>query len=183
MAESEDPRAVRRIVTGVNASGRSMIVSDGPIPNRFTADFAPLYVQTPWVSGESAVPGIEPAPPGVDFPTYSVGGTVFRLSDFPPDSTYDQAKLHAMLDDHGIRDKEEPRHFWFHRSPTLDYALCLEGEIYAMLDEGETLMRAGDILVQRATNHSWSNRSSKPCRMAFVLVCLDEKQLAEMAQF
>jgi hypothetical protein len=41
-----------------------------------------------------------------------------------------------------------------------------------MLDEGETLMSAGDVLIQRATNHSWSNRSGKPCRMAFVLMDL-----------
>ncbi|MNU10114.1 hypothetical protein D3C72_2570860 [compost metagenome] len=48
----------------------------------------------------------------------------------------------------------------------------LEGEIYAMMDEGEVLMRPGDILIQRATNHSWSNRSDKVCRMAFVLLDL-----------
>ena len=53
---------------------------------------------------------------------------------------------------------------------TVDYAICLEGEIWAVLDEGETLMRAGDVLIQRGTYHAWSNRSDRVCRVAFILV-------------
>ena len=58
----------------------------------------------------------------------------------------------------------------FHQTDTVDYALVLEGEVYAVLDEDETLMRAGDVLIQRGTHHAWSNRSDKPCRMAFILI-------------
>jgi uncharacterized cupin superfamily protein len=57
-----------------------------------------------------------------------------------------------------------------HRTETVDYAIVLEGEIYAVMDEGETLMRAGDVLIQRGTNHAWANRSSKTARIAFVLI-------------
>lgn len=180
MSDHAKIRDVRRIVTGVDAEGKSYIVSDGPTPNQFIADFAPLYAQVPWQAGENAAPGDEPAPSGMDVPTFSPkpGDSVFRIVDFPPDEQYDTDALHLLLDQHGIRDKKAPRHFWFHKSPTLDYAIVLEGEIYAMLDKDETLMRAGDVLIQRATNHSWSNRSSKPCRMAFVLITLDEQQLA-----
>jgi quercetin dioxygenase-like cupin family protein len=46
----------------------------------------------------------------------------------------------------------------------------LSGEIWALMDNGETKMKAGDILVQRGTNHAWSNRSNKPCLVAFVLI-------------
>ena len=49
-------------------------------------------------------------------------------------------------------------------------ANCLEGEIWAVLDEGETLMRPGDVLIQRGTYHAWSNRSAGVCRVAFVLI-------------
>lgn len=38
------------------------------------------------------------------------------------------------------------------------------------MDVGEAVMRAGDVLIQRGTNHSWANRSDRPCRMAFILV-------------
>jgi quercetin dioxygenase-like cupin family protein len=95
-----------------------------------------------------------------------------RVVDFPPDSFYNQDELLKFLDESGVRDKNKPRHFWFHKTESLDYAIVLDGEIYAMLDEDEVLMRQGEILIQRATNHSWSNRSDKPCRMAFVLLDL-----------
>ena len=57
-----------------------------------------------------------------------------------------------------------------HTTQTVDYAIVLEGEIYAVMDEGETLMRAGDVLVQRGTNHAWANRSANTARIAFVLI-------------
>ena len=57
-----------------------------------------------------------------------------------------------------------------HRTETVDYAIVLEGEIVAMLDDSETVLRAGDILIQRGTNHAWANRSGKPARICFVLI-------------
>ena len=56
------------------------------------------------------------------------------------------------------------------RPTRFDYAIVLEGEIWAMLDEGEILMRPGDVLIQRGTNHSWSNRTDQSCRIAFILI-------------
>ena len=61
-------------------------------------------------------------------------------------------------------------HPLMHRTETVDYALCLAGEIYLVLDDSEVLIKAGDTVVQRGTNHAWSNRSDQPCRMMFVLV-------------
>jgi uncharacterized cupin superfamily protein len=57
-----------------------------------------------------------------------------------------------------------------HRTETVDYAIVLEGEIWAVMDEGETLLRAGDVLIQRGTNHAWANRSASTARIAFVLI-------------
>jgi quercetin dioxygenase-like cupin family protein len=57
-----------------------------------------------------------------------------------------------------------------HKTNTVDYIVVLKGEIYAILDKGETLLRAGDVFVQRGTNHSWSVRGSEPCVIAVVLV-------------
>ena len=67
-------------------------------------------------------------------------------------------------------DRHSPRHPGFHRTNTIDYAIVLRGEIYAMMDEGEVLLRAGDVLIQRGTNHAWSNRTDEPAYLAFVLV-------------
>ena len=62
-----------------------------------------------------------------------------------------------------------------HRTQTVDYGLVLEGEITLVLDQEEVLMRTGDFVVERGTNHAWANRSSKPCRILFVLIdgCFD----------
>jgi uncharacterized cupin superfamily protein len=57
-----------------------------------------------------------------------------------------------------------------HKTDTIDNCVVLSGEIWAVLDEGEVLLRAGDCLVQRGTNHAWSNRSEEPCVIAFVLI-------------
>ncbi len=57
-----------------------------------------------------------------------------------------------------------------HRTATVDYAVVVKGEICAVMEKGETLLRAGDVLVQRGTNHSWSVRGREPCLVAFVLV-------------
>lgn len=165
-------RSVRRIVTAENAQGRSYIASDGPTPNVAQPAHAPLTAQVVWATGESAAKGEDPAPAGHPFAFHSEGGSVLRIVDFPPDDRYDTREMTAFLDNAGVRSDTNARHFWFHKTESLDYAIVLEGEIYAMMDEGETLMRTGDVLIQRATNHSWSNRSGKNCRMAFVLLAL-----------
>ena len=67
-------------------------------------------------------------------------------------------------------DPSAARHPAMHKTSTVDYALVVDGEIWALMDEGERLLRAGDCLIQRGTNHAWSNRSDRPCRVAFVLV-------------
>ena len=57
-----------------------------------------------------------------------------------------------------------------HRTETVDYGIVLQGEITLIMDEGEALCRAGDIIIQRGTNHGWANRSNENCRIAFILI-------------
>jgi uncharacterized cupin superfamily protein len=57
-----------------------------------------------------------------------------------------------------------------HKTKTVDYALMLQGELVAIMDEEETVLRAGDVLIQRGTNHAWANRSGQPARIAFILI-------------
>ena len=95
------------------------------------------------------------------------------IAEFPPDAQYDHARLAKFIDDNGVHaggPADPDRHFWFHKTESLDYAICLEGEIWAVLDEGETLMRPGDVLIQCGTYHAWSNRSDQIARMLFVLI-------------
>jgi hypothetical protein len=166
---------VRRLVTGEDAEGRSYFVYDGAAPNQVIDPGVPTAAVI-WATGGAAAPGPDPAPAGRRFGFHSPMGTIFRIADFPPDSQYDRARLARFIaehDAHASGPADAKRHFWFHKTHSLDYAICLEGEIYALMDKEERLMRPGDVLVQRATNHSWSNRSDKVCRMAFVLIDLD----------
>jgi uncharacterized cupin superfamily protein len=57
-----------------------------------------------------------------------------------------------------------------HRTDTVDYVICIAGEIDMDLDDSTVTMRAGDVMVQLGTNHAWANRGTVPARVAFVLV-------------
>jgi hypothetical protein len=171
-------KTVRRIVTGHDQNGKSIFLSDGPAPNSASPPGVPQLVNTVlWVTDRCPASnlGSEDTSPegrrlGIEPPRH---GSIFRIVDFPPDSVFEGIDVQKMMAEAGgahVVDRRNPRHPMFHKTSTVDYAIVLEGEIWAMLDQGETLMRAGEVLIQRGTNHSWSNRSSKNCRIAFILL-------------
>lgn len=171
-------KPVRRIVTGQNSAGKSVILMDGPAPNSTSPPTVSQLVNTVlWITDSCPASnrGNEDASPkgrqlGIEPPSR---GSVFRIVDFPPDKVFEGSDVRKMMEEVGgghALDKGNPRHAMFHKTNTVDYAIVLEGEIWAMLDEGETLMRPGDVLIQRGTNHSWSNRSDQNCRIAFILI-------------
>lgn len=173
---------VRRVVTGHDADGRSIIVSDGPAPNVNAPGVMPeLVARVLWTTDTIPVSnaGNEDAAPADLIPPVAppARGTILRIADFPPDSRYDGVDVAEMFRQIGGenahaagREHGDARHFWFHKTDTLDYAIVLEGEVCALLDEGECLLRPGDVLIQRGTNHAWSNRGDRTCRVAFVLI-------------
>ena len=169
---------IRRIVTGDDVKGRSHIVEDAAATSIRSVPELPGYrAVNVWRTTET------PARIGAQDSTAEQrgilppkGGTILRIIDFPPEPS-DKEALRQMLDSTfgGIyRDAHHDRrpgvHPGMHRTETLDYAIVLEGEIYAVMDEGETLMRAGDVLIQRGSNHAWANRSGRTARIAFVLI-------------
>jgi len=169
-------RKIRRVVTGHDARGKSVILSDGPSPhvlalpgradfgltNLWVTDTAPATNQGD--ADAAARPVVLEPPPG---------GTIFRVVEFPPDKVagaFDREAAFASMGARHAMDPDGARHPGMHKTASVDYALVLSGEIYALMDEGETLLAAGDCLVQRGTNHAWSNRSDAPCLVAFILV-------------
>lgn len=171
---------VRRIVTGHNEAGRSCIVEDGPPPVVAESPAIPgLRLMNVWATGKT--PDDVHAPDrikehGTLHPP--AGGTVIRVMDIPPepdtraglDEMYAKVAASGMFPDMGEIPSDRTRHPGMHTTHSVDYAIILSGEMYAILEEEETLMKAGDILVQRGTNHAWSNRSGDICRVCFVLV-------------
>lgn len=94
----------------------------------------------------------------IKFPQTPKNGTYFRYVVVPPDKNL------------GIEWKKNEPHPMMHQTPTLDYIIILSGELYLIMEEGETLLKPGDIVIQRGTNHAWSNRSNEPCIQLAVLI-------------
>ena len=103
----------------------------------------------------------------------NLSGSLFRLIEYPPD-TIRLASIDtiAHFDSMGVdtRHDIDKRHPGMHKTNTIDYAVIVRGEIYAVLDEQEVLMKQGDCIVQRGTHHAWSNKSNESCLIAFVLI-------------
>jgi quercetin dioxygenase-like cupin family protein len=164
------------VVTGHDARGRSIVASDGPSPHVLTlpgrSDFALTDL---WMTDRSPASNAGSADPAKRRMTLEPppNGAIFRVVEFPPESAgggFDRgAAFRAMGASHAM-DPDASRHPAMHRTDTVDFAIVMSGEIWALMDEGETLMRAGDTLVQRGTNHAWSNRGDQPCLVAFILV-------------
>jgi hypothetical protein len=172
----------RRIVTGHDNDGNAVVLSDAP-PSRVVqvgGEGGPTFVEvwhtleTPALidrhSGEPNESGLVLAPPH--------GGTRIRVIDFPPEGDairrLDEAgareKFGAMGGASAAQFKHGAPHPLMHRTQTIDYGIVLTGEMTLIVDRGETIIRAGDVVIQRGTNHAWANRSDRNCRMAFVLI-------------
>lgn len=176
--ENEILRRPRRIVTGHDEIGQSIFVSDGPSPNLLQPGSAEgLGLFNLWKMG--SVPGSyagneDAAPEDVTIPlSPPEGGLVFRIVELPPDGKRNWENREAVFREYGDSDALDlgsPRHPGFHKTHSIDFAVVLQGEVWALMDIGETLMKPGDTLVQRGTNHAWSNRTDAPVRIMFVLV-------------
>ena len=173
------PTGARRVVTGHDEQGRAIIVSDGPTPHvRSSAHRPGVVFHNIWTTDRTPAPvaGEDPVTPAMSLPPPRTG-TNFRLVEFGSEREFppDFAAAHKGFAELGnassaLVEASATRHPAMHRTQTLDYGIVLEGEIWLLMDVGETLLRQGDICIQRATNHAWSNRSEKRCLMAFVLI-------------
>lgn len=173
----------RRIVTGHDAAGRAIIQEDGPVPRyqQIGGSVGPMFHEV-WntratpapidaASGEPHEDGIKLAPPK--------NGTRIRVLDIPPDGdhldhvTPEEARAHFAeigATEASSNSGAGSRHAHMHRTETIDYGIVIEGEIVLILDESETTVRAGEIVIQRGTNHGWANRTDRNCRIVFILI-------------
>lgn len=167
---------IRRVVTGLDRNGKSVVIMDGDAPNVMEMASMPgLAITELWRTrtapasnsgnADTASGKIKLEPPP--------SGTILRIVEFPPDKTWrgtaDAKKAFASIGAGGAPDPTA-KDALMHATATVDYIVVIKGEIWAILDEGETLLKPGDILVQRGTNHSWSVRGDEPAVIAAVLV-------------
>ncbi|WP_054684997.1 cupin domain-containing protein [Microbacterium sp. No. 7] len=195
MTEITPRPPVRRVVTGHDDEGRAIILSDGPAPNTFRSDTITGFgASVAWFTDSPDVDMVtdrDPAPvesiDRIGFPL--TGQTVFRIADFPPDAVYPQNAGDAVFEEINGQDEREAgsehssdKHFWFHRTDSIDYAIVIDGEITLLVDDGEVTLKPGDVAIQRATAHAWSNRTDKIARVAFVLIGTPPITTAEIAE-
>ncbi|MCD6042141.1 MAG: hypothetical protein K0R40_1744 [Burkholderiales bacterium] len=167
---------VRRVVTGHDPEGRSVIVSDAPATSvKEIPTFPGLALTDLWETASAPASNAGNAdaaarPVHLEPPQ---NGTIFRIVEFPPDASRpkgsDSREGFKSIGAGHAKDaaSSDPM---MHRTATVDYIVVLKGEIHAVMEKGETLLRPGDVLVQRGTNHSWSVRGKEPCIVAVVLV-------------
>ena len=139
----------RRVVTSHDASGKAVVWIDGDATNhKFPSDkisstmmWSTDATPTQIFRGEDEGARIlGSAPPA--------GGSRFTMMEFQPGNAGH-----------------------LHRTDTVDYVICIAGEIDMVLDDAQSVtLRAGDVAIQRGTNHAWINRSDQPCRLAVVLI-------------
>jgi mannose-6-phosphate isomerase-like protein (cupin superfamily) len=141
---------IRRVVTGHDATAVAKILTDTTVPAQQGKSDA--IVHAVWNTGEMPVDiaigesledrGARPhaTPPPKN-------GTRLTIIDYPPGNR-------------GL----------MHRTETLDYVIVMSGEIDMVMDDSTVTLNAGDVMVQRGTNHGWFNRGTETARVAFVLV-------------
>jgi hypothetical protein len=174
---TEKAKPVRRIVV-VDENDRSKCITDGPSPDVRTDPARPGFASTRiWVTDRTParMKGVRESLHMLHTIEPLGGGSVCRVVTFPPDDSYKgkvgagevQAYFAAMGSPGASTYSPKAPHPYMQKTPTLDLCLVLEGEITLVLDTEEVHLKAGDTVVQRGTNHAWSNRSSQPCVVAF----------------
>jgi hypothetical protein len=179
-------KPVRRIVTGHHADGRSRVLMDGAAPNvrrRQAGNASTLLWITDQAPALTAASDQAAREIGVPPPRC---GSIFRVAEFPPgfgvaaDGT--QVPIADLALGQDIAPGHRARYPGIHRTRTIDYVTVLEGEIFLLLDDGEVRLKAGDVVVQQATNHAWVNRSAAVCRLAMVFIDAEEPDAVLRAQ-
>jgi naringenin degradation protein FdeH len=170
----QKPPEVRRVVTALDSAGKATALFDSAVP--LTSFRSPNPATEIWVTDKS--------PPGFSWTedrarikvglTPPKGGTIFRIVDFVPITPkIESMDINTMMKVAGANAPAKglpPRHPMMHRTRSVDYAIIMSGEIDMLLDDGEVHLKAGDVVVQQATNHAWINRSKEVCRIAFILM-------------
>ncbi|MGH8014210.1 MAG: cupin domain-containing protein [Blastocatellia bacterium] len=162
-------RESRRIITGRNAAGKSVVVIDGaatPFGAYWLTDRTPVD-NTGSDDAGMRVRTLEPPP----------GGSIFRFAAIPPEDPNmpaaererQTAKMFEQMDAAHCR-PDTSRHPGMHKTRTIDYVVLLSGEVTLLLDEEQVDLKPFDVVVQRGTNHAWINKGKEPALIAAVLI-------------
>ncbi|VVM57026.1 cupin domain-containing protein [Pseudomonas fluorescens] len=170
----------KRVVTGHDQQGQAIVVSNGPTPNVFALSAVPGTVFYELWNSTTSPASLDNASDPSNKPLQlspAAQGSVIRVVDIPPDSEQNQVSVEDAAavfaeigESHAGTGQRDSKHKLMHRTETLDYGIVTEGEVWLVLDEEEVHLKRGDVVVQRGTNHAWSNRTEAMARMVFILL-------------
>jgi mannose-6-phosphate isomerase-like protein (cupin superfamily) len=175
---SESIANLRRVVTGRNQAGKSVVVQNGVAPRIVSTETLPgLALVEVWATDK--IPPLPVSP--IDLTTTmksfvpGAGGTRFRIVQFPAarNRAFDQEAFRRefLAKAPGLAEAMELQDSGMHTTASVDYGVVISGEITLELDDGAMVrLKQGDCVVQNGTRHAWRNSSTTPCIMAFVLV-------------
>jgi mannose-6-phosphate isomerase-like protein (cupin superfamily) len=179
--KTTDKLPIRRIVTGHDAAGKAIVAMEGEPPHIVSFPSLPgTYFFEIWKTHSSPAPidnGADPTlGPRRMGPTPN--GCAVRIVQIPPEkdvklpSTVEEMRQHFQEtgSPEAATSRLDAPHPLMHRTESVDFGILIDGELTLILDDSELQLKPGDIVVQRGTNHAWSNRGDKPCRIAFVLL-------------
>jgi quercetin dioxygenase-like cupin family protein len=149
-------KPIRRIITGHDSKNVAKVLMDGPAKNTKTPR-AGVSSTLMWCTDEM------PTDIAIGETVEDMGARI--LGTAPP---VNGSRFIVMEFQPGIASE-------MHRTETIDFIAVLSGEMDMDMDDSTVKLKAGDIMVQRGTNHAWVNRGKEPARMAIVL--LDAKPL------
>ena len=170
---------IRRVVTGLDASNKSVVMFDSRMPLQsgpLGLSATNLWVTNSYPLGFSFKDDTSAIPVGV---SPLDNGTKFRVVEFPPLDAAIEARMEPGFLMKTVGPVAPARglavtHPLMHRTRSVDYAVVLSGEIDMMLDDTVVHLKPGDTIVQQATNHAWINHGTEMCRILFVL--MDSRQ-------
>ena len=173
----------RCVVTGRDKSGKSVVVSNGPVPPVIVAALPGYEFRRIW--GNDGTPQLPSDGTPTVQPLYfpPKGGFRFGIFTIPPATSRDPeqvgsasalAEITQRLP--GLLDVLEADHPGMHTTNTVDFDVVIAGEVCLELDDGaEVVLKAGDCVIQNGTRHAWQNRSPHDCVVAFALIGAESK--------
>ena len=167
---------VRRVVTGHDETGKAIVVMDGDAANVKVRPGTGIGATLLWMTDEtpSDMTSHADAAERETGVTPPLSGSIFRTVEFPPETDAEGGQSNEeMRAEMGVGrgGSDAPaRHPGMHRTPSIDYAIIMTGEIDMLMDDTEVHLVAGDVVVQMGTNHAWANRGDVPCQIAFILI-------------
>ena len=171
---------MRRVVTGHDEEGKSIVVLDGPPAKYIGEDVGGLFEL--WNTDGNLINTkdridraddeilLSPPKNGSKFRYFQINPTpegvpMDVLQNMAADAFEKIGASHHRID--------TSKHPAMHKTDTIDYIILLEGDVTLILDKEEVVIKPHDVVVQRGTNHAWVNNGNNPALLIAVLIDSD----------